>query len=809
MFTRLKANREQKKLLKTIKKNPDDSNALTQLGWSAYEQHDDNEASRYFTRAIEAKSETFAVTDALYGLALIELERKRYLEAREMLRQIIKDSPNFQRRAEVHLALGQANDWLWRTTEWKNEKEKAESDLLQRARDHYQQALERKTEQRDSANFGLGKLLYDSQYQEEAISCLQQVSNSAMLDQADVCEANVLLGNYFWTVKQDAAKGREYLEIALKKNPKQPLLADIQRQLGHIAYAQADDDLATQRYEQALAADKDAQTEEVLETLANLSELKYRHHWLKVAIDYAERGLQIPTASKTIPQRLLKIAAQSYAGTKDYVKAAEYEQQYFKTTKEADEKAASLRRIGASYEHQDRVKDAVDAYRKGLKFAKHNLEASKLNMALGRLYLRDERLNQAINHIKEAVEGAEEEKTHAAAVYCLLGECHVARKETEKAIEAYGKILADFADSAEEPVAREALKNFRKQFKKELQEIEHPQKQEDVDLHAKAGAAGEAERLLELIDEILDEKGFFVRLKEGLAKTHLSFVARIEELLAKSSDVNDELIENLEEALILSDIGVATSQRIIEHLQESVERKELQDPRQIKFYLKREVHAILQGSEKRLDIEREKPFVILVIGVNGTGKTTTIGKMASKFKAAGKNVLLVAGDTFRAAAIEQLEIWGERTGCEVLKHASGADPSAVMFDAIHAAKSRNVDVVIADTAGRLHTKKNLMEELKKMVRVISRELPGAPHETLMVVDATTGQNAISQAQLFHEGVGLSGLILTKLDGTAKGGIIVGIAHDLNLPVTYIGIGERVEDLREFHAKEFVDALFED
>ncbi len=200
------------------------------------------------------------------------------------------------------------------------------------------------------------------------------------------------------------------------------------------------------------------------------------------------------------------------------VKAAEYEQQYFKTTKEADEKAASLRRIGASYEHQDRVKDAVDAYRKGLKFAKHNLEASKLNMALGRLYLRDERLNHAINHIKEAVEWAEEEKTHAAAVYCLLGECHVARKETEKAIEAYGKILADFADSAEEPVAREALKNFRKQFKKELQEIEHPQKQEDVDLHAKAGAAGEAERLLELIDEILDEKGFFVRLKEGWRK---------------------------------------------------------------------------------------------------------------------------------------------------------------------------------------------------------------------------------------------------------------------------------------------------
>ncbi|GAK57387.1 signal recognition particle-docking protein FtsY [Candidatus Vecturithrix granuli] len=809
MFTRFKATREQKKLLKAIKKNPDDSSALAQLGWNAYAEHDEDEASRYFTRAIEARSEAFAATDALYGLALIDLEHKRYAEAREMLRQIIKDSPDFQRRAEVHLALGQANEWLWRTSSWKNEKEKAESDLLQRARDHYQQALERKTEQRDSANFFLGKLLYDSQQQEEAISYLQQVSNSTMLDQVEACEANALLGRYFWTVKQDAAKGREFLEMALKKNPKQNLLADIQRQLGDIAYAQTDDDLATQCYEQALTAYKDVQTEEVLETLVNLSELKYRHHWLKAAIDYAERGLQIPTESKTIPPRLLKILAQSYAGIKDYVNAAAYEQQYFQSTKDPDEKAASLLRLGVNYELQEQVKDAVDAYRKGLKFAKRNLEASKLNAALGRLYLHDGRFNQAINHIKEAVEKAEEDKAHAAAVYRLLGECHTARKETEKAIEAYGKILVDFPETGEEPVAREALKDFRKQFKKELQEIERAQKQEDADLQVKAGDAEEVERLLELIDEILDEKGFFERLKEGLAKTHLSFVARIEELLAKSTDVDDELIENLEEALILSDIGVATSQCIIEHLQESVERKELQDPRQIKFYLKREVQAILQGSEKRLDIEREKPFVILVIGVNGTGKTTTIGKMASKFKAMGKNVLLVAGDTFRAAAIEQLEIWGERAGCEVLKHTSGADPSAVMFDAIQAAKSRNVDVVIADTAGRLHTKKNLMEELKKMVRVIARELPGAPHETLMVVDATTGQNAISQAQLFHEGVGLSGLILTKLDGTAKGGIIVGIANDLNLPVTYIGIGEKVEDLREFHAKEFVDALFED
>ena len=809
MFTKFKATREQKKLLKAIKKNPQDSSALTQLGWSAYEQSDYNEASQYFNRAIEARSEALAATDAAYGLALIELDHKRFQEAREALRKIITEAPDFQRRAEVHLALGQANEWLWRSASWKNEKEKAESDLLQRALDHYQQALERKTEHRDFANFALGKLLYESKHQEEGIPYLQQVCSSTMLEHTDVCEANILLGSYFWTEKQDAAKAREYLESVVKKSPRQEMMANVQRQLGHIARSQNDDDLATQRYEQALAAYKDAQTEDVLEVLVNLSELKYQHHWLTMAIDYAERGLQISTTSKTIPERLFKVLAQSYAGIKEYGKAVEYEQQYFKTTKEPDEKAESLRRLGTNYEHQEHFKEAADTYRKGLKFAKHNLEASKLNAALGRLYLHDDRLNQAINHIKEAAEYAEGDKAHAAAVYCLLGECYTARHDNEKAIDVYGKILADFPDAMEEPVAREALKNFRKQFKKDLQNIEHAQKSEDLELRMKAGDADEIERLLEMVDDILDEKGFFERLKEGLAKTHLSFVSRIEELLAGRTSVDDELIENLEEALILSDIGVATSQRIIEHLQESVERKELQDPRQIKFYLKREVQSILQHSEKTLDIEREHPFVILVIGVNGTGKTTTIGKMASKFKAMGKNVLLVAGDTFRAAAIEQLEIWGERTGCEVLKHAPGADPSAVMFDAIHAAKSRDVDVVIADTAGRLHTKKNLMEELKKMVRVISRELPGAPHETLMVIDATTGQNAISQAQLFHEGVGLSGLILTKLDGTAKGGIIVGIANDLNLPVTYIGIGEQVEDLREFHAKEFVDALFED
>ena len=806
-----KGSREQKKLLKAIKKNPHDSKPLVLLGWILFDQKDFSEAKQYFSQAVELHSDPLAAADATYGLALLDLKDGKFEQVRDALREMIREHPDFEKRASVHFALGRANEQLWRNAQWKNEKEKEGSELLQRAVDHYEQALERRAEEQDEASFFLGKLYYDMHRHEESLPYLQRAGLSTTLASKDAFEANYLAGRLFLDVKQDLEKAGDAFEAALKRGAKQELMADLYRQLGNIALAQEDDDLTAQRYEQALSHYKDEHSEAVLEVLMNLSELKFRHHWLKVAIEYAERALQIPTESKTIPSRLLEVLAQSYYGIREYEPAADYEQQFFKSTKDPRKKAKSLLRLGTIYEHLEQMKQASDAYRKGLKFAKKNLEASKLNAAIGRLYIHEDRLNQAINHLKEAAEFVGDDAEHAASVYRLLGECHSKRKETERAIEAYGKIIADYTESKEEPFARQELKEFRKQFKKELQDIERAQmsESEDVEQQLKAGNTDELERLLEIIEEILDEKGFFERLKEGLAKTHMSFVARIEDLLAGRTSVDDELIENLEEALILSDIGVETTQRIIEKLEGSVARKELKDPAQIKYYLKREVQDILQNSEKKLDVERDTPFMILVIGVNGTGKTTTIGKLASKLKAQGKEVLLVAGDTFRAAAIEQLEIWGERTGCEVIKHSSGADPSAVMFDAIKAAKARNVDVIIADTAGRLHTKKNLMEELKKMVRVISREMPGAPHETLMVIDATTGQNAVSQAQLFNEGVGVSGLVLTKLDGTAKGGIIVGIANELNLPVTYIGIGEQVEDLREFQAKEFVEALFED
>ena len=304
-----------------------------------------------------------------------------------------------------------------------------------------------------------------------------------------------------------------------------------------------------------------------------------------------------------------------------------------------------------------------------------------------------------------------------------------------------------------------------------------------------------------------EKKGFFQRLKEGLSKTHQGMVSRIDVLISGQKKIDDRLLEELEEILITSDIVVKTTRELLEKVTERVKRKELEDAGQLKKALQEEIFLILRQQEKPLDPSLARPFVIMVIGVNGTGKTTTISKMAQKFKGQGKSVLLVAGDTFRAAAIEQLEIWGRRVGCEVIKHQSGSDPSAVVFDALKAGKARGSDILIVDTAGRLHTKVNLMEEIKKIKRTAGKKLPEAPHEILLVLDATTGQNAISQAKMFDKELGVSGIVLTKLDGTAKGGILIGISEELKIPIRYIGIGEKAEDLREFSARDFVDALF--
>jgi fused signal recognition particle receptor len=303
--------------------------------------------------------------------------------------------------------------------------------------------------------------------------------------------------------------------------------------------------------------------------------------------------------------------------------------------------------------------------------------------------------------------------------------------------------------------------------------------------------------------------GFIETLKKGLSKTHQGFVEKMDRLFLGKKTIDQDVLDELEALLFEADLGVKTSTQLIEGVRQGLKRGELKEPDKVKGFIKQEISRILQAGERPLSIDfsRTKPFVIMVVGVNGVGKTTTIGKMAHQYASKKKKVLIGAADTFRAAAVEQLEIWANRVGADFIKQSEGSDPSAVAFDSIKAAISRETDVVFIDTAGRLHTKVNLMEEMKKLKRIVARECPGAPHEILLVLDATTGQNAISQAKLFYETIGVTGIALTKLDGTAKGGIIVGITEELNLPIRYIGVGEAIDDLKEFHAAEFVEALF--
>ena len=302
---------------------------------------------------------------------------------------------------------------------------------------------------------------------------------------------------------------------------------------------------------------------------------------------------------------------------------------------------------------------------------------------------------------------------------------------------------------------------------------------------------------------------FFEKLKEGLSKTHQGFVEKMDRLFLGKKTIDQDVLDELEGLLFEADLGVKTSGQLIEGVRQGLKRGDLQEPQKVKDFIKQEILRILESGEKPLSIDfsQTKPFVMMVVGVNGGGKTTTIGKIAHQYSSQGKKVLVGAADTFRAAAVEQLEIWANRVGADLIKQSKGSDPSAVAFDSIHAAKARDIDLVFIDTAGRLHTKVNLMEELKKVKRIVARECPGAPHEVLLVLDATTGQNAISQAKLFNEAVGVTGIAITKLDGTAKGGIIVGITEELNIPIRYIGVGEGVDDLKEFDATEFVQALF--
>ena len=301
--------------------------------------------------------------------------------------------------------------------------------------------------------------------------------------------------------------------------------------------------------------------------------------------------------------------------------------------------------------------------------------------------------------------------------------------------------------------------------------------------------------------------GFFDKLKQGLKKTSQAITSQVNSVFKTFVKVDEELFESLEEALIMADLGFETSTYIIEELRDRVKTKHINDGNDVKTELQNVIADILTERDTSMHLETT-PSVILVIGVNGVGKTTSIGKLAMHYKSRGKKVLLAAADTFRAAAIDQLDIWAKRSGCDIIKHQENSDPAAVVFDACTAAKARGADVLICDTAGRLHNKKNLMAELEKISRVINRELPGCSRETLLVLDATTGQNAVSQAQLFKEAADITGIILTKLDGTAKGGIIISISKEQALPVKFVGVGEGIDDLQEFEPRDFARAVFE-
>ena len=341
----------------------------------------------------------------------------------------------------------------------------------------------------------------------------------------------------------------------------------------------------------------------------------------------------------------------------------------------------------------------------------------------------------------------------------------------------------------------------------------------DEELEAQALAADAAEEAVIVVpveeqpeeDAVQEQEkptkeGFFARLKRSLLKTKENLGSGFISLF-RGKKIDDDLFEELEEQLLIADVGVETTRKIIANLTEGASRKQLRDAEALYGLLKDEMGEILAKVDEPLNIEGKTPFVILMVGVNGVGKTTTIGKLARQFEQQGKSVMLAAGDTFRAAAVEQLQVWGQRNNIPVIAQHTGADSASVIFDAIQAAKARNVDVLIADTAGRLQNKSHLMEELKKIVRVMKKLDEEAPHEIMLTIDASTGQNAISQAKLFHEAVGLTGIALTKLDGTAKGGVIFSVADQFGIPIRYIGVGERIEDLRPFKADDFIEALF--
>lgn len=461
---------------------------------------------------------------------------------------------------------------------------------------------------------------------------------------------------------------------------------------------------------------------------------------------------------------------------------------------EASEDIADRAEEAPANEKKERKETADPVKHKAYDFSKpEEREASEEEAEKAEAGIEPEK--EATEELPEEEESAEEQPEEETTIPAEESEI-VPADADQRAVESETKIEEDNAAASDAPGEKE---------------VEEEEAAEEVvsesEVTGEETPAEEDKPQEDASDEVEEKVGWFKRLKQGLEKTRDDMNYKINDILGNYVKIDDEMMEDLEDLLISSDMGMETTMTLIDHLKETIREKQIQDPKEVKGLLAEEIRAILEGDPERNRLHVEpSPAIILIVGVNGVGKTTTIGKLAYRFKREGKSVLIAAADTFRAAAIEQIETWGERSGTPVISHKEGADPAAVVYDAIQAQKSRNIDVLICDTAGRLHNKKNLMNELEKIHRIIEKEAPDAQKESLLVLDATTGQNAILQAKTFDEVTDLSGLILTKLDGTAKGGVVLPLVQELDIPIKLIGVGEGMLDLQDFSGKDFANAL---
>lgn len=419
-------------------------------------------------------------------------------------------------------------------------------------------------------------------------------------------------------------------------------------------------------------------------------------------------------------------------------------------------------------------------------------------------------IEDAVEEDKEEQAVVEEVKETENAVEEVEQEEESTTEPTTEEVIQVEEVATEEDTTEEDTTTVEEVEKTSDESDVAVEKVEETVESVEADETEEVAEIEEVEEVAEVEEQPVEEekpKGFFAKIKAGLSKTRNNIISSVENVLSAFTKIDEDLYEELEEALIMADIGVETSLYIIEKLREKVKDEKIHDPAEVKGAIIRVITEILEKDDEPFELPH--PSVVLVIGVNGVGKTTTIGKLTHNYMEKGKTVLLAAADTFRAAAIDQLQVWADRNNAQLIKHQENSDPGAVVYDAVQAAKARNTDILICDTAGRLHNKKNLMEELRKISRIVNKEYPDAKVETLLVLDATTGQNALQQAKLFKEVADITGLVLTKLDGTAKGGIVLAIKHEMNIPVRYIGVGEQMDDLQEFNSKDFAKALFDE